>query len=33
MAYLDPGVEIFVDPLTGKMYIRTKDGQKLEVSL
>ena len=27
----DPGFEITVDPVTGKMYMRTKDGEIVEV--
>ena len=27
----DPGFELTVDPLTGKMYMRTKDGEVVEV--
>ena len=27
----DPGLQIFTDPLTGKMYVKTKDGEIMEV--
>ena len=29
--FSDPGLEIFTDPVTGKMYVKTKDGEILEV--
>ena len=27
----DPGMEVFTDPITGKMFIKTKDGKIMEI--